>query len=64
MQGTPAVTIASSEFISAAHSQSEALGMRHAKCVFVQHPIQNASNEEIRDKADQTQDEIIGALIK
>lgn len=64
MQGTPAVTIASSEFISAALSQSEALGMSDAKCVFVQHPIQNASNEEIRNKADLIVDEIIRALTK
>ena len=40
------------------------LCMRDAECVFVQHPIQNASNEEIRNKADLIVDEIIRALTK
>mgnify|MGYP004249258215 CR=1 FL=1 len=64
MQGTPAVSVASSEFISAARSQSEALGMKDAKCVFIQHPIQGTLDEDIRLKADHIVDEIIKALTK
>ncbi|MAJ86836.1 MAG: hypothetical protein CBD08_002165 [Cellvibrionales bacterium TMED148] len=64
VQGTPAVSVASSEFISAARSQSEALGMKDAKCVFIQHPIQGTLDEDIRLKADHIVDEIIKALTK
>ncbi len=62
LQGKPAVTIASSEFVEAATSQAEALGMRDAHRVFVPHPIQDATDEEMQAKADAVVDAVIAAL--
>tara|TARA_X000000950_G_scaffold285831_1_gene392843 strand:+ start:3076 stop:3324 length:249 start_codon:yes stop_codon:yes gene_type:complete len=52
IHGTPAVSIVSAEFVSAAAVQADALGMTDAQRVFVQHPIQDATDQEMRDKAD------------
>jgi|TARA_E500000178_G_scaffold352934_1_gene417542 hypothetical protein len=52
IHGTPAVSIVSTEFVSAAAVQADALGMTDAQRVFVQHPIQDATDQEMRDKAD------------
>jgi len=62
IQGTPAVSIASSEFIDAARTQAEALGMQDAKRVFVAHPIQDADDQQMSSKADAIVDEVIAAL--
>lgn len=43
--------VASSEFIEAAKSQSEALGFEPA-AVFVPHPIQDRTDQEMRELAD------------
>lgn len=57
----PGVGIASSEFIDAAKMQSKALGME-PKMVFVQHPIQDRTDDELRSLADQALDSILQAL--
>lgn len=62
IQGTPAVSIASTEFVDAAATQAKALGMLDAQRVFVAHPIQDATDDEMRAKADAVVDEIIAAL--
>ena len=62
IQGKPAVSIASSEFADAAETQAKALGMEDAQCVFVPHPIQDATDDEMRDKADAVVDAVITAL--
>jgi hypothetical protein len=62
IQGTPAVSIASSEFIDAAQTQAEALGMQDAKRVFVAHPIQDADDQQMTSKADAIVEEVIAAL--
>ena len=56
------MTIASTEFSDAAKTQAEALGMSDAKCIFVNHPIQDATNEQIQEKADAAVAEVIAAL--
>jgi len=61
-QGIPAVAIASSEFGEAAQSQRRALGMESAHYVLVPHPIQDATDDEMRIKAEQALDQIIAAL--
>ena len=61
-RGFPAVSIASTEFVDAAETQAQALGMDDAKCVFVPHPIQDATDEEMRSKAEACVDEIVAAL--
>ncbi len=53
---------ASEEFESAAQTQAEALGMNDARCVFVAHPIQDATDDEMRAKADAVIDQVIAAL--
>lgn len=62
IQGKPAVTIASSEFVDAAETQARALGMADACRVFVPHPIQDATDDEMRAKADAVADAVIAAL--
>ena len=59
----PAVTVASSEFIEAATAQAQALGMPDAQRVFVAHPIQDATDAEMKEKADSIVDEVIAALL-
>ena len=56
------MSIASSEFIEAAQTQAEALGMRDAKRVFVAHPIQDADDQQMTAKAGAIVDEVIAAL--
>ena len=58
----PAVSIASSAFEDAAETQARALGMADAKRVFVPHPIQDATDEEMQAKADACVEEVIAAL--
>ena len=53
--------IASSEFEGAAATQAEALGSRPT-AVFVPHPIQDRTDEEIRALADAAAEEIVAAL--
>ncbi len=51
-RGIPAGFIASTEFIDAAETQARALGFDPAR-VFVQHPIQDRTEAEIRQLADE-----------
>ena len=55
--------IASSEFIDAAAAQAEALGFPEVRRIFVPHPIQDATDDEMRAKADAIVDLVIEALI-
>jgi hypothetical protein len=63
IQGKPAVFIASSEFIDAAEVQANALGFPEVRRIFVPHPIQDATDDEMRAKADAIVDRIIEALV-
>lgn len=62
IQGKPSVAIASSEFDEAALTQAMALGMADARRVFVPHPIQDATDDEMRAKAEGVIDAVIEAL--
>jgi len=57
----PGVFIASSEFVDAAAAQAKALGFDAAR-VFVAHPIQDRTDDEMRALADAALDEIVAAL--
>ena len=61
-QGIPAVSIASSEFGEAAEAQRHALGMDDARYILVPHPIQDATDDEMRAKAKAALDHIWRAL--
>ena len=56
--------VASSEFVRAAVQQSAALGMPDIaeRAVFVPHPIQDATDDELRAKANAAVEAVIGAL--
>jgi len=62
IQGLPAVSIASSEFAEAAQVQRKALGMEGARYVLVDHPIQDATDEEMRGKARAVVESVVQAL--
>ena len=56
--------VASSTFRDAAEKQATALGLPELNRVFVPHPIQDATDEEMRDKADAIIDQLVAALKK
>jgi alkanesulfonate monooxygenase SsuD/methylene tetrahydromethanopterin reductase-like flavin-dependent oxidoreductase (luciferase family) len=60
--GVPGVMVASSEFVDAAASQAGALGASPAR-VFVAHPIQDRTDDEMRALADGAFDEILRRLL-
>jgi len=62
-RGVPGVVVASSEFVEAAESQAAALGV-DARRVFVPHPIQDRTDDEMRALADAALDQILEALRK
>jgi hypothetical protein len=61
-RGIPSVFVASTEFVDAAEAQSRALGFPAAS-VFVPHPIQDRTDDEIRDLADDAVDAIVAAIV-
>jgi hypothetical protein len=63
VQGKPAVFVASTAFVDAAEKQAAALGLPEVKRIFVPHPIQDATDDEMRAKADAIVDQIIEALV-
>ena len=54
--------VASSTFRDAAEKQAAALGLPELNRVFVPHPIQDATDDEMRDKADAIIDQLVAAL--
>ncbi|MCK6557095.1 hypothetical protein L6Q96_21335 [Candidatus Binatia bacterium] len=60
----PAVFIASSEFEQAATAQAEALGLPEVRRIIVPHPIQDATDDEMRAKADAIVDAVVAALAR
>jgi alkanesulfonate monooxygenase SsuD/methylene tetrahydromethanopterin reductase-like flavin-dependent oxidoreductase (luciferase family) len=59
--GIPMAFVASSEFVEAAEAQARALGADPAR-VFVAHPIQDRTDDELRALAEQALDEIVAAV--
>ena len=60
-RGLPGVGVASTEFIAAAALQSKSLGFDPA-LVFVAHPIQDRSDDELRALADAALEPILQKL--
>ena len=60
--GKPSVLIASSAFVDAAEKQARMLGQPDARRVFVQHPIQDRTDDELRELAQAALPEIEEAL--
>jgi len=65
-RGLPTVMIASSEFVEAAERQSTALGMPGiaARAVYIPHPIQDATDDEMREKARAAFKNIVASITK
>ena len=63
IQGIPSVFLASTEFVEAASAQAEMLGLPDVARVFVPHPIQDATDAEMQQKAEAAFDAIVRALI-
>jgi len=59
--GVPMVFVASTEFVTAADAQSRSLGADPAR-VFVAHPIQDRTDDELRALADSALAELLEAL--
>lgn len=62
-RGIPAVYVATTEFVEAAQAQAEGLGATPAG-VFVPHPIQDRTDEELAKLADGALEEIVRALLE
>ena len=59
--GVPTVFVASSEFVDAADAQARALGADPAR-VFVAHPIQDRTDDELRRLADDAVAAVVAAV--
>ncbi len=61
-RGVPSVFVATEEFIDGAAAQAKALGADPA-AVYVEHPIQDPSADEMREIADRAFDALLGQLV-
>lgn len=59
--GLPSVFVASCEFEDAAESQSKSLGSS-PEAVYVRHPIQDRTDDEMGEIADQAVDALVSAI--
>lgn len=62
--GIPAVAVATHEFMTAARAQASALGRADYDAVYVAHPIQDQTKQEIEAKAEAVLEEIQARLVK
>lgn len=61
-QGVIAAFIASTEFVSASDAQASALGYAQVPAVFVPHPIQDRTDDEMRALAEAALEEVLAAV--
>ncbi len=62
-RGIPTVGVATTEFIDGAVAQAKALGTDPA-LVFIPHPVQDRTDDELRRLADEHFDAIMKLLVK
>ena len=62
--GIPTANVATTEFIGAAQAQCSALGLPQYKPIFVAHPIQQKTPDEVRSLVDQVIDQIVTKLLQ
>ena len=62
-RGIPAVMIASAPFEDAAQTQADALGLDIAR-VFVPHPVQDRTDDEMHEMADLVFNKVLDTLTK
>jgi hypothetical protein len=63
-EGKPAVLIASDVFVDAADKQARMLGQPDARRAFVPHPIQDRSDDELRELARSIAPEVLAELAR
>lgn len=61
-RGIPSVFVSTIEFVDGADVQAKALGTE-ASAVYVEHPIQDRTDEEMQTIADKAIEEIISKLV-
>lgn len=61
-RGIPSVFVATVEFVTGADAQAKALGAK-ASAVYVEHPIQDRTDEEMKGIADRAVEEVVRALV-
>ena len=62
-RGIPAGFVASSEFIQAAEAQGNSLGI-HPKSAFVPHPIQDRTDDEMKDLARNAIEQVLQLVVE
>lgn len=62
LRGLPGVMVASKGFVTAAQTQADALGFSTIARVFTPHPVQDRTDEEMREYADGVFDSVVEAL--
>ncbi len=62
-RGVPAVFVATTEFVDGAETQARQLGAEPVG-VYVQHPIQDRTDEEMREIADKAFDGVLAQILK
>jgi hypothetical protein len=62
LRGVPSMFVASMEFVQAAIAQSTSLGFPTMARVFTPHPIQDRTDDEMRQYADDAYAEIVAAV--
>ena len=60
--GIPTAAVATEPFTDEALEQARVLGMPGYRMVFVPHPVQLLSSEELRERADRVFDEVVARL--
>ena len=61
-RGVPSLFVATVEFIDGADAQAKALGTTPS-AVYVEHPIQDRTDDEMRVIADKAVDEIVSRIV-
>jgi hypothetical protein len=62
-RGIPTVGVATTEFIEGANAQAKSLGTDPA-LIFVPHPVQDRTDDELKQLADEHFDAIVRLLVK
>ena len=61
-QGIPSVFVLTDEFEGAAQTQADALGLPDVRRVFVPHPMQDRTDDEMHARAEAVVEQLIEAL--
>ena len=62
-RGVPATFVATTEFVDGADAQAQALGFEHS-AVYTEHPIQDRTDAEMLDIAEQAFEAVLAQLVK